>query len=331
MSTNPAIGLDHSRQEVRLALIRIDGGTQPREEIDVDTVDRYAEDMLAGDEFPPLKVFFDGIDHWLADGFHRLFAYKKIGVTEADCTVYQGTARDAILDSLGANSIHGLPRSPEDKRLAVQRLLTDSEWSAWSDGVIAQKANVSQPFVSKLRRALPLLDGPTQNVLSESQAPPPTVERRGADNRVIKTSNIGRKKDAVTPGKTDLALFPVSNEEKKTGNAARVELDPPGWSEISLTIGLVLLPGKSDRRKLQISGRAGQGAPLFRVGFTAADLSPMPAPLEAIVAELKAAYSKALAKTSGTIKPAKSKSKPKAKATPSKKPTPAREKPATKK
>ncbi|CAH1672360.1 hypothetical protein CHELA20_50910 [Hyphomicrobiales bacterium] len=53
----------------------------------------------------------------------------------------------------GANSLHGLRRSNEDKRRAVMRLLEDSVWSGWSDGEVARRCGVSQPFVSSLRRS----------------------------------------------------------------------------------------------------------------------------------------------------------------------------------
>ena len=57
-------------------LIRLDGGTQPRAEVNGPTVADYAEDMLAGASFPPVTVFYDGAHYWLADGFHRCLARK---------------------------------------------------------------------------------------------------------------------------------------------------------------------------------------------------------------------------------------------------------------
>jgi len=54
--------------------IRIDGGTQPRAALLIDVMEDYAEQMRNGVEFPPITVFFDGKEYWLADGFHRLGA-----------------------------------------------------------------------------------------------------------------------------------------------------------------------------------------------------------------------------------------------------------------
>ena len=57
--------------------IRTDGGTQPRAELLIETIEDYAEQMQRNAEFPPVVVFFDGKEYWLADGFHRLAAAKQ--------------------------------------------------------------------------------------------------------------------------------------------------------------------------------------------------------------------------------------------------------------
>lgn len=118
-------------------------------------VDDYCFAMIEGARFPPLVVFYDGQDYWLSDGFHRLQAAKLIELELIDCEIRQGTRRDAILFSVGANSQHGLRRNNADKRRAVETLLSDPEWSRWSDHEIARRCSVSQPFVSKLRSQVP--------------------------------------------------------------------------------------------------------------------------------------------------------------------------------
>jgi len=62
---------------VPLDRIRIDGDTQPWVATDLTVAEKYAYAMtVLGAKFPPLDVFFDGTDYWLADGFHRHSAYK---------------------------------------------------------------------------------------------------------------------------------------------------------------------------------------------------------------------------------------------------------------
>ena len=131
--------------------LRRDGGTQPRAGIYTDTVEEYAEALDSGASFPPVVVFYDGSDYWLADGFHRTMAHEKAGRTEIAVDVRQGTRRDAVLHSTGANAAHGLPRTRHDKRRAVETLLFDDDWSKWSDHEIARKTATSHPFVGKIR------------------------------------------------------------------------------------------------------------------------------------------------------------------------------------
>jgi hypothetical protein len=61
------------------------------------TVQDYADALTNGAEFPPVVVFHDGTDHWLADGFHRLLAHEKAGLVDILADVRQGTKRDALL------------------------------------------------------------------------------------------------------------------------------------------------------------------------------------------------------------------------------------------
>ncbi len=135
-------------------LIRTDGGTQPRAGIDRAVVAEYADAMHNGAVFPPVSVFFDGTEYWLADGFHRLFAAAEAGLSEIEAEVRPGTRRDAILHAAGANATHGLRRTNEDKRRAVTLLLNDEDWRQWSDREIARRCGVSNNFVGELRRSL---------------------------------------------------------------------------------------------------------------------------------------------------------------------------------
>lgn len=139
---------------LRLDAIRLDGATQPRTCINQAVVDEYGEAIMAGDTLPPLDVFHDGADWWLADGFHRWHAHKQAGAVEVLATIHAGTQREAVLYAMGANAHHGLRRSNDDKRKAVRTLLEDAEWGKWSDRAIAKACRVGHTFVAKLREDL---------------------------------------------------------------------------------------------------------------------------------------------------------------------------------
>ena len=138
-------------KSVKINEIVIDGGTQQREKIDLDVVEEYAENMRCGAKFPPVSVFFDGAQYWLADGFHRYHASKSAEFLDMLCEVHEGTNRDARLFSAGANSAHGLRPTNADKRRSVLVLLNDTEWMKWSDRDIAKHCKVGNVLVSKIR------------------------------------------------------------------------------------------------------------------------------------------------------------------------------------
>ena len=136
---------------INITTINTQAGTQSRAAINEDTIAEYAEAMKGGAKFPPIRIFNDGVENYLADGFHRFFAVKKLGKTSIDAVVVTGTLRDAILYSLGSNHEHGLRRTNADKRKSVLIMLEDFEWGSYSDSEIARICKVSQPFVSSIR------------------------------------------------------------------------------------------------------------------------------------------------------------------------------------
>jgi hypothetical protein len=216
---------------VLLALeqVRTDGGTQARVTLDDATVDEYVEVLVQlgtgaapGQLFPPVVVFFDGTDYWLADGFHRKAAHKKAGRKQILCEVRQGTKRDAILYAVGANARHGLRRTNEDKRIAVRRLLTDDEWSQWSDREIARRCGVGHPLVAELRAEL--------SGSSSRCAQPERTVQRGKTLFTMNTAGIG--KPAAAPGPDVVVepdpLPPSPPAEDASAATAVVESRQPG-------------------------------------------------------------------------------------------------------
>ena len=137
-----------------LERFRLDGGTQARLKIDEDIVMEYAEAMQRGDTFPPVIAFDDGNSLWLADGFHRYQACKLLGKPAIATDRREGSQRDAILYSLGANASHGLRRGSADKRRAVETMLKDSQWSQWSNRDVARRCGVDEKTVRYMREEL---------------------------------------------------------------------------------------------------------------------------------------------------------------------------------
>ena len=201
-------------QKVKISKIIVDDEIQSRTGLNEQYIKEYHEEIELGSQFPPVELFFDGQYYFLTDGFHRHQAFKKAGKKTIPAIIHEGGHREAILHSVGVNANHGIRRTNEDKQRAVHKLLDDDDWCLWSDGEIAKRCAVSQPFVSKLRRES------TQN---GSESPP---QRKGADGRIINTSNIG-KEPKSSEEQASVAANETSPEgiDKTQGETAEVEVD----------------------------------------------------------------------------------------------------------
>lgn len=200
---------------LQLKQIRIDGGTQSRVEINNDVVSEYAEALKNGASFPQLIVFFDGVDYWLVDGFHRYHAHKLACIDSADCDVHDGSLREAQLFSVGVNDTHGLRRSNGDKKKAIELLLNDSEWSLWSDTAIAKKCSVDHKTVAKYRLSL----GNSQ--VSENKER--TFTTKHGTQAVMNTEKIGLKTNKVESDSTELQNKPNSEPEPTESESTEPE------------------------------------------------------------------------------------------------------------
>ncbi|NDJ20926.1 hypothetical protein GS682_04560 [Nostoc sp. B(2019)] len=140
--------------KIQIAVIKLDGGTQSRAGINQQTIDEYAIAWREGAKFPLVILFYDGENYWLGDGYHRCISAKLAGLTEIEADIRQGTRRDAVLYSVGANSSHGLRRTNDDKRRAIATLLNDEEWCQWSDREIARRTGTHHDTVGRIRAEL---------------------------------------------------------------------------------------------------------------------------------------------------------------------------------
>jgi ParB-like chromosome segregation protein Spo0J len=136
---------------LKFSQIRIDGGTQMRVSINQDKVSEYAEKMREEAVFPPIKVMFDGTVYWLYDGFHRYFAAQSAGFNAIQVDYKPGTMEDAQDLALRANNEHGLPRTNEDKRKAVETALSYERHAKKSDREIGRLCDVSHTLVAAVR------------------------------------------------------------------------------------------------------------------------------------------------------------------------------------
>ncbi len=217
--------------------IRRDGGTQPRAKIDLRHIQLLEQQIEDGKRLEPITVFYDGESYWLADGFHRWHAHRNQSEDAIACAIYQGSQRDAILYSVGANADNkpALPRNQQDKRQAVLTLLQDPEWSQWSDREISRQCKVSDRTVNRLRQSICVIVADTK-VNKDRKA------KRGGKTYTVDTTNIGKTSAPLSENhrvtiNNDHPLFPGQSGkivELPDPDSAVVELDNGQRELISL-------------------------------------------------------------------------------------------------
>ena len=164
--------------KLKLNQIRLDGNTQSRVHMDKTTIEQYAEKIMEGVKFPPLVVYNDGVYNWLADGFHRFYAYKNCKINEVEVEVKKGDLKSAIEKSWVVNNGHGLPVKNEDKRKVAKMALTDKRWSALSSREISRLTDLSHTFVEKVKKELAEGDKPKSTKATSKPAEKPTEVRQ---------------------------------------------------------------------------------------------------------------------------------------------------------
>lgn len=196
--------------KIEIKAIRTDGGTQVRAQLVQSQVEEYASQMREGDEFPPLDVFHDGAEYWLADGFHRFFAQKSNGLLEVECTVHQGTVRDALWFAIAANNNRGLDLSPKDRRANAERCLRDEEWGKLSYTEIGKHVGLSKMTISRIAR----------EIFPEKQNDVKVVKRQdGTEYKVDTSKNKGRKPKVEESQPEETPDIPAYTEDDRLEDA----------------------------------------------------------------------------------------------------------------
>src|SRR5262249_8268436 len=163
----------------------------------------------------------------LPNGCHRVQAAQQAGRDSLAATIHPGGQREALLHALGANDTHGYRRTDMDRRHAIELMLADPEWQAWSNREIARQCRVSEFLVRTVRQELV----PPQ----ETEAPPERTRKvtRGGRQFTMRTERIGaatrtRAKAPAAPssGLSPTPAAPVAPFENGGAATADVSLLP---------------------------------------------------------------------------------------------------------
>jgi len=233
--------------------IEATAATQVRTSIDRSTVDAYAEDIKDGAVFPPVAVFAEPNSerYILADGFHRLLAHVEAEVPEIEVEVKEGGLHDALKYALGANAQHGLRRSRQDKRRAVEMALKDPEISQLEREMIADLCRVHVRTVYKIQRDLNTKDEPDHEEGGENreqtkketkQPTPPTPDDRRTNGREVTQEQVER--DTLREAIQTFKSFPFGGED--TGKLELTGDDVADLEYVSTWCALAVTVNRAD-------------------------------------------------------------------------------------
>lgn len=208
---------------VRLDAISFDAGTQVRAAINEQVVADYAERMTEGVVFPPVTLFHDGNQYYMADGFHRAMAGKRIGLVEISALVTAGTKSDALwfaLGALGEAGKQGLRSSRADVKHAI--LLAVRTWPNKSAPQLAEHVGCTEQYVREIRRQIEPETGFVlpETTIGRDGKPHPTSRaaiqrkrdqiaecvKRGQSNTEIKKALGGASDDAIASVRKELGM-----------------------------------------------------------------------------------------------------------------------------
>lgn len=196
---------------------------QTRAALNEDTVQDYADAMERGDRFPAVTVFTDGAEYYLADGFHRVEALRRIGKRAVVAELQEGDFKAALLYALKANSTHGLRRTNADKRHALEMA-----WNARmelfggepSDALLADVCGVTRLTVRNWKATTGCIN---YTPCTPSENPQQGVNRlHPVPTRNANNAPIARKTEvsAKTPERPETAPERPSGERGETPPAA---------------------------------------------------------------------------------------------------------------
>ena len=249
------------RETLPIEKLVTDGGTQVREELNDATISEYAEALEEGARFPPVVIFRAKGTDLLADGFHRVQAYRQAGRSEIEADVYQGGRDKALWFALGANRSHGQRLNGDDKRRAIE--IAYRAWPDISQVRIAAQVGCTPPYVGQVRAQLETSfklpdqvvgkDGRRRAATRPSRKKPSESTEESAGTAQDQEPGSGTEPHEEAQEKTS-AESPENSTETAAADAGATPVTPATGTETE--------PGRAERRETRpgASITAGQTA-----------------------------------------------------------------------
>jgi hypothetical protein len=230
--------------------------------------DAILEYMTHLDRLPPSKTILDSDGRiWLYGGWHRYAAHERAKRKTIRCHVTQGTLEDAIEAAAGENTEHGVRRTNEDKRRAVELLLGLSAWSDKSDRMIADRLGVSHAFVGTVRNS--------KDTAPRPAAAPPEPSANGTPAPAARVGKDGKTRATPSASTTtkDQKVFDCSVPPVEIPDRLRDVFQDPWLKRIMALADDAMLKLEPDPIIRQLKGKSQQYAAWLRTADALTHLS----------------------------------------------------------
>lgn len=178
--------------------------------LDEENVERLFAVKQNGGELPPIIAYETERGLFVADGFHRMEVYKRLGETSIRAEIRKGTFEEALNFAEEANLKHGKMLSAADKKnLLIRRLARGHEWTNTSNREIGRQLGVDHKTISNWINRY--------NSTGEN-SPVKRNQVTGGDGRSYDTSNIRRANE-----ERKAEIKPVSDEALKPRTEAQAK------------------------------------------------------------------------------------------------------------
>jgi hypothetical protein len=103
--------------------------------------------VRTGGNWPPILVRRH--DNTIIDGYYRLLAAQRLGLSHMNCLYFDGSPAMAFLEAVRLNSQNGLPLSLRERHAAAQHILT--VFPDWSDRRVSELCGLSPGTIGRQR------------------------------------------------------------------------------------------------------------------------------------------------------------------------------------
>lgn len=217
---------------VELSEIRQDSGLQMRESLSDEYVQKWAGEMESGVEFPPVILFYDGTEYWLADGFHRVASASRAKLDSILAAVRLGDWTQALRYALQANDNHGNNRNSRDLdrcyKVAVEAGLCDPCSSSEVTKLLGCTKRHAQRLTTAAREAREQMLGPQVDTRLESgMSDQQIADELGLSRYQVRRRRVCAKRTMSDSHKPDVTASLLAADDSQVTSSDETASQPP--------------------------------------------------------------------------------------------------------